>query len=203
MNTLLFSTWTKLGLALTVGLLAACASTPPEPEVDFNSSYNFSKIKTIAFLPASGGASGDSPRALLSDMQINRIDLALEQSVEKKGFDIITDTSKADALITWHLFAQEKTDVRTYNTGPSYGGYYGRYGGYNRRAAYSCWNCGGTEVSVKQYTQGTFIVDVIDPKLNQSVFRSVIQSRLKGQMQQEQEPYNTAADRIMAKFPPY
>ena len=170
---------------LSMMALAACTSSPPKPTVDFNSEYNFAMVKKVAFYKSSGMVSGDKPLQI-SDMQRNRVDDALRNALENRGITFVADPKQADLLLTWHLSTQNKTDVRTYSSGPSYGGYYGRYGGYNRRAAYSCWNCGGTEVSVKQYTQGTFIVDMIDPKLNQSVFRSVIQSRLKGQMQQEQ-----------------
>jgi hypothetical protein len=137
----------------------------------------------------------------MSDMQINRIDLALERALQLKGLEIVEDPNQADALISWHLVTEEKTKVRTYDTGPSYGGGYGRYGSYNRRAAYHCWNC-GTDVRVTQYTQGTFIVDIIDPQQRESVWRSVTQSRLKGEMGQEQEPYDAAANRIMGSFPP-
>jgi len=179
--------------------LGACSSAPPEPQVDFKQDYDFRTIKTLAFMPHSGGTSGDSSKIFISDMQRERVNEALRQAVEKKGITVIADRKKADALITWHLVAQEKTDVRTYNTGMSYGAGYGHY---NRRAHYSCWNCGGTEVRVKQYTQGTFIVDVVDPALDQSIWRSIIESKLKGEMQQSQQPYNEAADRIMARFPP-
>jgi hypothetical protein len=34
------------------------------------------------------------------------------------------------------------------------------------------------------------------------VWRGVIQSRLKGDMAQDQEKYNAAADLILASFPP-
>jgi hypothetical protein len=184
---------------LLLGALSACTSAPPEPMVDFKQGYNFSGIKKLAFLPDSGGTSGDSPRVSMSSMQRERINDALAQAVEKKGMTVISDPKKADALITWHLVAQEKTDVRTYNTGMSHGA---GYGYYNRRAHYNCWNCGGTEVRVKQYTQGTFIVDVLDPTSDQSVWRSIIQSKLKREVEHSQQPYNEAADRIMAKFPP-
>ena len=187
---------------LFIAMLAGCSSAPPEPQVDYKQDFDFSHIKTLAFLPQSGSVSGDSPKMFLSDMQKERIDIALTQAVAQKGITVIDDLAKADAYIAWHLSAQEKTDVRTYSTGPSYGYHGGYYGGYNRRAHYNCWNCGGTEVSVRQYTQGTFIVDVVDPGLNQSVWRSVIQSKLKGEMGHEQQPYNEAADRIMANFPP-
>ena len=187
-----------------IAALAGCASAPPEPTVDYKQDYNFSTVKTFAFLPQSGGTSGDSPKMFLSDMQKDRIDEALKQAVEQKGIKYINDPARADVLLTWHLSAQEKTDVRTYSTGASYGGGYGGgyYGGSNRRAHYNCWNCGGTEVSVRQYTQGTFIVDVVDPGMDQSVWRSVIQSKLKGEMGQDQQVYTEAANRIMARFPP-
>lgn len=183
-------------------LLAGCASTPPEPVVDYKSDYNFSTIRTLAFKSTSGQTSGDSGAAMLSDMQVNRIDRALVFALEQRGYKIVEDKTKADAQITWHLYAQEKTDVRTYNTGPTMGYGYGRYGSYNRHAAYSCWNC-GTDVRVTNYTQGTFIVDIIDPIMKQSVWRSVVQSKLKAGKESTEETRRAAAERILAKFPPY
>lgn len=190
-----------VALGLT-GLIAACATTPPEPVVDYNENFDFSGIKTIAFARGHGGTSGNTASMFLSDMQVNRIDDALSQALELKGFEVIENPQAADAVITWHLVAEQKTDVRTYNTGPSYGAAYGRYGSYNRRSMYSCWNC-GTDVRVTNYTQGTFIVDVIDPGLNQSVWRSIIQSKIKPNQENDHETRNAAANRIMAQFPPY
>lgn len=192
--------------AMTVAALAGsvavgCASSPPEPTIDYKSDYDFRQIRSFSFLPQSGGASGDSPRAFISDMEANRINLAFERALQNKGLKFVEDPNQADALLSWHLVAQEKTDVRTYNTGPTYGGYYGGYRGYSRAAYYNCWNC-GTNVTVRNYTQGTFIVDIIDPQLKQSVFRSVIQSRLKSESR-DQADYDAAAANIMKGFPPY
>jgi hypothetical protein len=194
----------KLGLILTTIFIAACASSPPTPDIDYKHDYDFSRIKTFSYLSNSGEASGNSARALLSDMEINRINDAISDTMELKGYRFVEDAFQADVLVTWHLIAQDKTDVRTYNTGYSggYGGYRG-YRGYNRSAFYNCWNCGGTEVRVSNYTMGTFIVDVVDPTLNQSVWRAVIQSKLKAKVNQDQQAYNEAAGRIFASFPPY
>jgi hypothetical protein len=192
----------KLCLVYTTALLIACASTPKAPDVDYKHDYEFSRIKTFSYMTDSGSASGNSSRAFLSDMEINRINSALIDAMEIKGYKWVDDAFKADVLLNWHLFAQDKQKVSTYNSGPSYGGGYGRYGGYNRSAMYNCWNC-GTEVRVSNYTQGTFIVDIIDPTLNQSIWRAVIQSKLKKEPTTDQQATNAAAQRIMAAFPPY
>ncbi len=193
---------TLAALAAVLGILVtACVSGPPTPTVDYKADYNFSAVKKIAFYDDSGQVIGDNPLQL-SDMQRDRIDNALSFALKNKGFEIVDDTSKADLLVSWSLFTQQKTSVQTWNSpGVGYAGYYGRY---NRYAGYNCWSCmgGQTEVSVSNYTEGTFIVDMIDPKLKKSVWRSVIQSRLKGQHSADQDKYNETATAIFATFPP-
>ncbi len=190
-----------LTLLAVSALLGACASGPPKPVVDYKADYNFMAAKKIALYHESGQVSGDNPLQL-SDIQRERVDDALAFALGNKGFQIVDNAADADMLISWHLVTQHKTDVRTWET-PAYGGY-GGYGGYNRYSAYNCWSCAPTrtEVSVQNYTQGTFIVDMIDPKMRKSVWRGVTQSRLKGQPSQDQGKYNAAATAIFASFPP-
>jgi hypothetical protein len=184
-------------------LIAACASSPPKPTVDYKPDYDFMQVRTLAFFDESGMVAGNNP-LLLSDMERDRIDLSLETALRNKGFEVLPekDAPQAQLLISWTLVTNDKTDVRTYET-PSMGVGYGRWGGYNRYSMYNCWGCSQTEVSVKNYTEGTFIVDMIDPKLKKSVWRGVIQSRLRGELQHDQDKYNAAAERMLASFPPY
>jgi hypothetical protein len=190
-----------LPLLASAALLAACASSPPKPEIDFKPDYDFSKVHKLAFYDESGASTGNSPLPL-SDMERDRIDIALETALNKKGFQVLDhgDAAQADLLISWTLITNDKTDVRTYET-PAMGIGVG-YGRYNRYSMYNCWGCTQTEVSVRNYTEGTFIVDMIDPRLKKSVWRGLIQSRLKGDMQQDQDKYNAVADIIFASFPP-
>lgn len=192
-------------MLLAIGLmLTACASGPPKPTVDYKTDYNFMPVKNIALYSDSSQVSGDNPLQL-SDIQRERIDDALSFALRSKGFQIVNNAANADLLVSWHLVTQHKTDVRTWET-PAYGGYggYGRYGRYNRYSAYNCWSCAPTrtEVSVQNYTQGTFIVDMIDPRMKKSVWRGVTQSRLKGETSQDQGKYNDAATVMLASFPP-
>lgn len=194
--------WRVLALLALACALAACSSGPPKPNVDYKQDYSFVGAKKIAMYRDSGQVSGDNPLQL-SDIQRERIDTALAYALGNRGYQMVDSTADADLLLSWHLVTQNKTDVRTYDT-PSYGMGYGRYGRYNRYSMYNCWNCAPTrtEVSVKNYTQGTFIVDMIDPKMNKSVWRGVTESRLKGQQSEDQGKYNEAATAIFATFPP-
>jgi len=180
-------------------LLAACATTPPAPVVDFKPGYDFGAVRKIAFYDQSGLVTGNHP-VPISDMTRDRIDSALEQALRAKGFEILErkDAGQAQLLISWTLITDDKTEVRTYET-PGFGVGFGRY---NRYSMYNCWGCAQTEVSVRNYTEGTFIVDMIDPKLQRSVWRGSIQSRLKSQPQNDQDTYNAAANNIFASFPP-
>jgi hypothetical protein len=193
-----------LGL-LGMFTLAACSSGPPKPEVDFDRQFDFNQTKTVAFYKNSGQVSGDNPLQL-SDMQRNRVDDAVRVAVDNRGFTFLADASKADLLLTWHLVTQHKTDVRSTQSVSmgGYGGYGGGYGGYNRYSGYNCWSCSPTQthVSVSNYTEGTFIVDLIDPASGQSVWRAVTQSKLKGKKEYEEARYNEAAALIFASFPP-
>ncbi|MEM9254814.1 MAG: DUF4136 domain-containing protein [Pseudomonadota bacterium] len=192
-------------LALALGILVAgCTTSPPKPSIDYKPDYNFSNVRTVAFYRDSGQVTGSNPLQL-SDIERDRVDTALVTALEHRGIRVVDDPSKADLLMSWALVTRDKTDVRTYQT-PNYGyGYYGGYyGRYNRYSAYNCWSCAPTrtEVSVRNYTEGTFIVDMIDPSLQQSIWRATLQSRLQGEPVQDQGRYNAAADRIFANFPP-
>ena len=176
------------GLALA---LSACASKPPEPVVDFAPDYNFSQPKTIGFYAMSGEVTGNNPTEL-TDFQRDRIDSALRSALEAKGFEFVTKTADADLLLSWHLNLMEKTDVKTYNS-PSYGASMG----YNR---YNCMN--RTNDRVTEYTEGTFIIDMIDPVENASFWRSVTQSKLTEETIRDQTALDAAAMRVLAGFPP-
>ena len=179
--------------------VAACATKPPEPVVDFAPDYDFGQSKTIGFYALSGEVTGNNPTEL-TDFQRDRIDAALKAALEAKGFTFVDKTADADLLLSWHLNLMDKTDVKTYNS-PSYGATVG-YSRYNRYAMYNCYNCmNQTDVRISEYTQGTFIIDMIDPDENASIWRSVTQSKLKEETIRDQAALDSAAVRVLAAFP--
>ena len=90
---------------------------------------------------------GNNPTEL-TDFQRDRIDAALQDALEAKGFVFVDKTTDADLLLGWHLNLMAKTDVKTYNN-PSYGASVG----YSRYAMYNCYNCmNQPDVRVSEYT---------------------------------------------------
>ncbi len=178
----------RLFLALALGsLLAGCGTTSLEAISDFDESYDFSAVKTLKILPIDRTSAAEK---LISDLQVERIDQALASELQAKGFATTDEREAADLYLSWHLVTREKTDIRSYNA----------------TSLYNCWRCGPpvSDVSVRQYTEGTFIVDLIDPLRNRSVWRSTIQSRLKANPDPERAAENRAlaASAIFANFPP-
>ena len=81
---------------------------------------------------------GNNPTEL-TDFQRDRIDAALQDALEAKGFVFVDKTADAELLLSWHLNLMEKTDVKTYNN-PSYGASVG-YSRCNHYAMYNCYGC--------------------------------------------------------------
>ncbi len=189
-----------IAVVVTTALLGACASTP-RPVFDYKQDYDFSKVQKIGFYNDSAKVSGSNPMQM-SDMQISRADQALANFLRSRGFTVVDNPAEADLLLSWHLATQAKQDVQTYSS-PSVGVGYGvGYGRYNSYARYNCWDCFNTDVRVRNYTEGTLIIDMIDPTLNKSVWRSVTQSKLKSDPDESQERYNNIAAVVLADFPP-
>lgn len=181
-----FGRFTAL-LALPVMLLlGACASTSaPTAVTDFDRSFDFTGVRKIALQPIDRTSVSTIN---VSDMQESRINEAVQAELQRRGFELVSDNADADMFLTWHLVTQERTDVRTFNTG----------------SGYNCWNCGGSSVSVRQFTQGTFIVDMIDPVQLRSVWRSTFESRMRSEPDRERAAENrrAAAEAIFRNFPP-
>jgi hypothetical protein len=177
----------SLAAAALLVLLAACAGPRFESRSDFDSRYDFSDVQRFAIEPIDRTSAAEK---LISDMQVQRIEEALTSELTRRGYAVVADRSLADLYLSWHLVTREKTDIRSYNAS----------------SAYQCWRCGPpvSDVSVRQYTEGTFIVDFIDPLRNRSVWRSTIQSQLRAQPDQKrrEEIRARAAEAVLAPYPP-
>ena len=181
----------QLAVCLAVVILGGCTTIEDlvysKTQVDYKKGYDFDHIEKLALAPC--GYSGFRP-AVLNDEQTERVNTALVRALEKQGMQIVDAVEDADAVVDWHVVAQEKNSVREYNA----------------QSYYQCWRCGPSisRKSVTTYTEGTFIVDIIDPELSKSIWRGVMQGRLAdlSNVTVEEESFNTAAEEMFSRFPP-
>ena len=168
-------------------LLTACSSAPSlEARTDYKRDFNFSGVDSIAIQPVQRA---NLAAVRISDMQVARMNTSFRNALQARGLNVVEDNAQADLLMVWHLVTEERTDVRTYNT----------------QSFYNCWRCGPavSDVSVRQFTQGTLIVDMVDPVSNRSVWRSIVQTRLRqSDAEQAEALRNEAARASFAQFPP-
>jgi hypothetical protein len=183
---------TPLRLALTTGLiciLSACSTVTVT--TDYDHSANFAKYHTYYYAPPrKGGSMSPTSEAALRD--------ALRAELATRG---LTETSpnKADLDVVRHVFVQEKVSVQQW-TDWGYGYGYGRgwpYGfGY-----YHMWpGAPMTYTDVNQYHEGTLIVDFVDTRTKNLVFRGV-GTAVVGGPESNAEKIREGVAKMMAEFP--
>lgn len=182
-----------LRLAVVTALLGLCGCATIDDilssssSVDYKKGYDFDGIRTVSVACVMDPESDDAP---MGPEDIERMDGALVRAIERKGLTVVDDPAAADAHVSWHVVAEEQSSLR----------------GYNASANYQCWRCGPaiSSTDVVTYTEGTFIVDIIDPALNQSVWRGIMKGRMAadGSTDMRDERLDQAAREMFAKFPP-
>ncbi|UCE41405.1 MAG: DUF4136 domain-containing protein [Candidatus Aminicenantes bacterium] len=152
---------------------------------DYDTSIDFSPYKTFAWARAPKEIVG-SPRARLlanNPMLDRRIKNAVASQLISKGFQIAKNNP--DLLIVYHVGLKDRINVSNW-------GY--RYGPY--------WGPG--RVDIYGYREGTLVIDFVDTKNKELVWRGIAQKALSGgrSPDQRQKTLSDIIKRLLAKFPP-
>jgi len=150
--------------------LMSCSSVTVKSDYDANA--NFAQYKTFDFM----SRSRDNP------LNNKRIEAAIEQELIAKGLQKQT-AGKPDLLVAYHTNVKDKIDVDTY-------GY--RYGRYGRRV--------GTYTTVQKYQQGTLVVDLVDAREKELVWRGWAKGEVHDSISKEK--IDDTVGKILEKYPP-
>jgi hypothetical protein len=161
-------------LAATLGLLGGCVTT----QATTSPNANLGQYRTFSFFQPTSA----NPKQLAFEQspagQVVRD--RVTSDLQSKGLTQSADNP--DLLIAYHSKLEEKTDVTDWG----YGGYY--WGGP-----------GG--VTVDQYTQGTLLIDFIDPKTKQVVWRGTASAIVNHPDNPDTGKLASAVDKLMKKYP--
>lgn len=149
----------RLSTAVLAAALSGCATMKVSTEYD--PSASFAAYRSYAWNPARPGP--EQPPAIRNPAVYDLVVQAIEREMAAKGFVRTTPEQNPDFLVSVLGWAQARVEVSTY--GYAYGGAYmygpGHYGP----------GMAVPVAQVRQYTDGTLLLDFVDAKTMKLVWR--------------------------------
>jgi len=191
MKTEFFGERVLLAMAV-LGALTLAGCTTVRVYTDFDPAANFHSYKTFAWHPGPQMATGNE--RIDNPLLVKRIRQGVTRQLQIQGY-VESGASTADMLVGYHISLDKKLSVTTVND----------YYGYGHRG-YGSWGRGmGTRHTyVNEYEMGTLIIDLVDRRQNELVWRGSGESRLSKHPTPEKTDKKVAevVSAILAKFPP-
>lgn len=136
--------------AILALILQGCSST--NVTTDYDRQANFGSYKSYNWMPAPDRMSRNP--LLDNSLMRKHVENAVINVLATKGMYAIQ--LSPDLLIAYHLGVKEKIDVNSWGYG------YGRWGAW-----------GSPNVDVRQYKEGTMVIDLVDAKTKELVWRGI------------------------------
>jgi hypothetical protein len=155
-----------------------CASSVFAQKVntDWDHEANFSNYKTYAWI--------ETKHPAVSDLTNKRIVENIDKQLAAKGFTKVIDN--AAALVVYNAGVKEQVSVEGYNYG------YGRYR----------WGGGMTTYSKVVELQGTLVIDLVDSRKKELVWRGTATDTLSDKPEKNAQKIEKATEKLFKKYPP-
>ena len=154
-------------------------------QFDYDPEVNYTGLKTFRWMPV-------SVQEDIHTLNVKRLQEAVNAQLEAKGCKMTTDNP--DFLISMHVTKEEKVDVMTLNSS------YRERAMYMHGGSYAV----GPQYSVYQYEEGTFILDFVDPKSMEMIWRGVAQGEVRNYSSpvKRYERIDEVVQKVLSNFPP-
>lgn len=176
-------------LLVSTLILTGCASSGPTISAAQSPGIDFSQFETFNYLPRLGTDRSNGARTTLS----NRLIEAMNHEMSTRGLRL-SDTP--DLVVDFNFVTREGIQVRqSPNMGMSsvHRSHWGR--------SYSVW--GGYSTTVRQYTEGTLLIDIIDLENASLIGEGAAQGRSISDMNNlDQADINALVADVMAQLMP-
>ena len=172
-------------------ILSACSSV--DTQVDYDKEMDFTKLKTYSWLPDSKKRYTDV--RLNSDIFKKRIYNTVNKALAARGYKEVTQNP--DFTLGYHVAIENKTSINTMND----------YYGYSRdgwgRSYYPGYNMHSTQTSVYHYEEGSLILDIVDTKSKQLIWRGSAQAEISKSRtsKQRDELIKKTVDKLFSQLP--
>ena len=169
--------------ALTV-LVTGCSSSITVTH-DFDKTANFAALKSFDWLPVPPAAGGTVKAEMERNSLLDkRVKAAVNSQLVTKGYEM--NNANPDFLLIYHTGVEDKISVTDW--------------GYNYARPY--W--GTSHVDVYQYKQGTLVLDIIEAKSKDLIWRGVAQGTIQERAtpEEREEKLGLAVGKLLDNFPP-
>ena len=187
--------------------LAGCATM--QVRTDYDREASFGQLRTYTWIDRDADAGGNA--ALHSPLLDKRIRSAVDSTLASRGYHRVT-SGTPDFRVASRVVAEQRSTVKPfYGYGGSYGyGYpyfgYGRFGrghhGHRRFGHLSYGRYYGSGI-VRDYLQGTLVLDIVDARTDELIWRGWAEDALDDNPRPEkvQMYVNEAVEKILENFP--
>ncbi|MFY2557522.1 DUF4136 domain-containing protein [Corallococcus terminator] len=180
-----------LGLALT-----ACASIDVSSNYDPSAVQQLDGYKTYAWLPQPEG----TDKRIYNPIVGGEVQRAADDYLQSHGYQKVDAGANPDFLIGWHGAIDNKIEADTVNS----------YYGYPYDPMWDPFYGGGPvvmsapETYVREYEQGTLLLDIVDARSKKLVWRGQAQSEIddNAKAEKQQSNINKAVTEMLERFPP-
>jgi hypothetical protein len=160
-----------LGILLGLLVVSAAAQTV---QSDFDRTFRFSNMKTFSFAVQKRAGTDPLANDTLND---GRIRTGLESQLRLNGFRMETETP--DFVIAYYVTSKNRLNVQDYSYGPP-----------------RLW--GSRDIRVNQYAEGTLMVDFVDVKTNQVVWRGRATGAIE--LKDIEKKINKSTEKLVKQF---
>lgn len=174
-------------LLLSLCLLNFSSCSSMNNPVTYHSGFDFSQVEKYSFY-TSDSRFFDSQS--LSHSQRNRIEIAIEKSLNAQGF-VYSDIDSTDIIVTYHFVKRDAKDYQNYN-----------------KVVLFCPHCLKANTWQQDNNDwsaypGGLIIDLVDPKKHRSVWRSIypLDYDVKDNSKELNDKIKAAVDIMLTQYP--
>ncbi|WP_141326487.1 DUF4136 domain-containing protein [Myxococcus sp. AB025B] len=184
----------RLAPLLMACALTACAGIDVSTNYDPSAVQQLDGYKTYAWLPQPQG----SDKRVYNPIVGGEVERAADAYLQSHGYQKVE--ANPDFLLGWHGAIDNKLEADTVNA----------YYGYPYDPMWDPFYGGGPvamsapETVVREYEQGTLIIDVVDAQSKKLVWRGQAQSEIddSAKAEKQQSRINQSVEEILERFPP-
>ena len=172
-------------------VLAGCAASGPTIMVNTAPGTDLSGFETFNFLQPLGTDRDNGARTPMSSMLAD----AMTRELTTRG---LTQSDSPDLMVDFFVTTEDRMDVRT-TRNSSMHSVHSVHRSHWGRSSFSTWPT--YQTTVRQYTQGTLLVDLIDPAANALIAEGAAQNRISSNELTRQQAGDIVAQ-IMTEIMP-